>query len=651
MQWMAWQLGLAAAAAAVPLLLLLYFLKLKRRELLVASTLLWRRAVQDLQVNAPFQRLRRNLLLLLQMLILLAILAALARPVLSMRPGRGRRHVILIDRSASMNAVEAGRSRLAEAKSRAKLLVESLRTSTGFALRDVSDRAMVIAFDERAKVACSFTSDKAALRAAIERIDPTDGVSRLGQALTVARAFAQSPGEEANNRSAETPAQLELYSDGRIDDLADLVVQAGELRYHSVGQQRNNVAVVTLQARRRFENPSEVDVFATLANYGDEPVRCDVQLSLDGRIVGVRKPLIPARRAGEAGEPGGPGKLGVSYRFVHAGGGVVEVRHFHKDPLADDDAGYAILDPPRSLHVLLVTEGSHYLHLALESCPLARLDVCSPADFDRRAADGVLPYDVVVLDDTAPKVLPRGRYLILGRTPQDVAPCRKLEGGRVFVDWQSLHPVCQHVNLENVQVAESYEMKLPRTAKVIAEFANQPAIAVCRQKGSAFLCVGFDVMESNWPYEPSFVIFLYNATRFLAYDVERTRQSHLRVGQALAHRGRPADAEARVTDPAGRDETIRPDASGMFRYPRTDRAGVYRLAIGDRRPVHFAVNLLDEKESAIEPLERIVLSGEAVQARRKGEGRANVELWPLLALLALALACVEWIVYNSKVRL
>lgn len=158
-------------------------------------------------------------------------------------------------------------------------------------------------------------------------------------------------------------------------------------------------------------------------------------------------------------------------------------------------------------------------------------------------------------------------------------------------------------------------------------------------------------MESNWPYEPSFVIFLYNATRFLAYDVERTRQSHLRVGQALAHRGRPADAEARVTDPAGRDETIRPDASGMFRYPRTDRAGVYRLAIGDRRPVHFAVNLLDEKESAIEPLERIVLSGEAVQARRKGEGRANVELWPLLALLALALACVEWIVYNSKVRL
>ena len=52
--------------------------------------------------------------------------------------------------------------------------------------------------------------------AAIDAIEPTDGSSRLGEAVTVARAFAQSPGVEANNRSAETAAQLELFSDGRI---------------------------------------------------------------------------------------------------------------------------------------------------------------------------------------------------------------------------------------------------------------------------------------------------------------------------------------------------------------------------------------------------------------------------------------------------
>jgi len=89
-----------AAGIVIPVLLLLYILKLRRHEVPISSTLLWRRAVQDLQVNAPFQRLRRNLLLLLQLLILAALLLALARPIVNYTPGAGPRTIILIDRSA-----------------------------------------------------------------------------------------------------------------------------------------------------------------------------------------------------------------------------------------------------------------------------------------------------------------------------------------------------------------------------------------------------------------------------------------------------------------------------------------------------------------------------------------------------------------------
>jgi hypothetical protein len=39
MEWLSPLVGLYAAAVAVPLLLLLYFLKLKRREVMVSSTL------------------------------------------------------------------------------------------------------------------------------------------------------------------------------------------------------------------------------------------------------------------------------------------------------------------------------------------------------------------------------------------------------------------------------------------------------------------------------------------------------------------------------------------------------------------------------------------------------------------------------------
>src|SRR3954468_20512558 len=111
--------AIIAGAIVIPSLLILYFLKLRRREMTVPSTLLWKKAIQDLQVNAPFQKLRRNLLLLLQMLLLLLLVLALARPVTHFTPGAGKTSVILIDRSASMAAKDAnGRSRLEEAKRR-----------------------------------------------------------------------------------------------------------------------------------------------------------------------------------------------------------------------------------------------------------------------------------------------------------------------------------------------------------------------------------------------------------------------------------------------------------------------------------------------------------------------------------------------------
>src|SRR3954451_5397793 len=136
--------GILAASIAVPALLVLYFLKLRRRELPVSSTLLWKKAIQDLQVNAPFQKLRRNLLLILQMAALLCLCLALTRPIVFKSASAGKNTVILIDRSASMNAsdLDNGKtSRLDEAKRRAKDLVGTMERGAS---------AMVIAFDETA---------------------------------------------------------------------------------------------------------------------------------------------------------------------------------------------------------------------------------------------------------------------------------------------------------------------------------------------------------------------------------------------------------------------------------------------------------------------------------------------------------------------
>ncbi|MFH0963196.1 MAG: BatA domain-containing protein, partial [Planctomycetota bacterium] len=65
--------ALLGLLALLPIVLLFYFLKLKRQEKPISSTYLWKKAIQDLRVNSPLQKLRKNLLLWLQ-LALLALL-------------------------------------------------------------------------------------------------------------------------------------------------------------------------------------------------------------------------------------------------------------------------------------------------------------------------------------------------------------------------------------------------------------------------------------------------------------------------------------------------------------------------------------------------------------------------------------------------
>jgi len=327
----------------------------------VSSTLLWKKAIQDLQVNAPFQKLRRNLLLLLQLLLLILLCMALAKPIAHYTPGPGNLSVILLDRSASMSATEKdyGGTRLDEAKRRATNLVNAM--SRG-------DMAAVIAFDDSAQTVCPFTTDTARLRAAIASVQPTDRATRLKLAYKLAEAQAQF--NEAQLRANVKP-DVYLFSDGRVLDGPDLSLNA-ELHYEKIGtDQLGNVAIVSLSAKRNYERPTEVQVFARLANFGPEPVDADVQLLIDGQLAGAATgataaALWPERwddnqRLAYERTTGRHARDSVEFPHIDlTRAAVIRVEQMHKDgdALAADDAAQVVVPPPKSLSVLLVTDAT-----------------------------------------------------------------------------------------------------------------------------------------------------------------------------------------------------------------------------------------------------------------------------------------------------
>src|SRR5690349_13717287 len=155
--------ALLFALLAVPIILL-YLLRLHRREQTVSSTLLWRQVVLDREANTLWQQLRRNLLLLLQLLTLLFLVFALIRPYLSVPSTLSGRLVVLLDGSASMRATDVSPSRFEAAKAQVRGLIDDLGPS---------NEMTIILVDGSPHALTSATASKSDLNAALDAAQPS----------------------------------------------------------------------------------------------------------------------------------------------------------------------------------------------------------------------------------------------------------------------------------------------------------------------------------------------------------------------------------------------------------------------------------------------------------------------------------------------
>jgi len=650
--------ALIASAIAIPSLLILYFLKLRRQEKLVSSTILWRKAIQDLQVNAPFQKLRRNLLLLLQMLILVALLLALANPIISYAPPPGKTTVLLIDRSASMSARDQnGKSRLDEAKRRAKDVVGALE-------RDAS--AMVIAFDDSAEPMQPFTSDTSALRRAIDAIQPTDRKSKLKVAYQLAEA--QTHFNQNQNRPGPSRPEVYLYSDGRVLDADQLRVNA-DVRYDPVGSdQAGNIAIVALSAKRNYERPAEVQVFARLANYGPDIVSTDVQLSVDGEVrrIGTSVTLFPERWTEEqrrqAEQAGQQMRDSVEYTVDVLTAAVVKIEQTNtvNDLLSADDSAQVVLPPPRSLSVLLVTDGNYFLEKALAALNLQKPQTVSPLQYENQKPK---TFDVILFDRYAPAYMPEAGSLVwFGVAPPgskitadtEASGALRLITDQGVLDWKRDHPTLRDLQLGKIYVGEAIKLSLPLEAEVLVDGLKCPLVVLDREVKATHIVVAFDVLQSNWPMKVSFPVFLHNTLQYLALGTEMSvRESYApgatpRIPRASILKLDQSIKTIHMSGPENRD--IKIPETGDIALPPLDRVGLYRTDPEIPGYEQLAVNLLDANESNLVPQAKA--PGGVGETLAGGTGKSRRELWWwLIACAALPVLMIEWWVYTRRVHL
>jgi hypothetical protein len=649
-----------AVVATVPPLLLLYFLKLKRREIPIASTLLWRKAVEDLQVNSPFQRLRNSLLLILQLLALAAAALAIGEPMLAGQRGVEKAIVLMIDHSGSMATQEDGKTRLEIAKREAARVVDDMTAA---------QRAMVISFADRAQVLVPFTDDKNALRRAIDSIRQTDEPGKLTEAMALAQAHS-TPVGEVGRLVDIGESQYMLFTDGRLADAAQTVVQRGTLEIVRIGKSTENVGILNLDVRRHYETPEQVSVLARIRNFGTQPATRDVSLLVDGDLKAVQtvtlaplgKPEVVARQSLGGPAPDGV-ESNVAFELTLDTAARIEVSLSSKegqDAFAADDRAFALTTAPRPVSVLLVTPGDRFLQRAVESLQLGNFETWTPQEYESKPKtdlehDGRCKYDVVVFDGHSTERLPMGNYIFFAGTPiTDGVSVSGNVQGQMFLDWDDTHPILRHVAVASMIVFSWENLKMPAQATTLIDAANGPVMSLLSRDRRQYLVCAFGLFDQSrehlnttWMFQEGMMVFLQNAIRYLAGATTAGQVPSVTPGEAFEVAVQPGRKEAKIRRPDGSTDSAPVQPNNMIAYGRTDQIGVYTIASGLPGDDARAVNLLDETESWIGPNEQFQIAAGKVEART-GKDLVKRPLWPwILGAMGVILA-VEWIVYNKR---
>ena len=603
----------------IPAVIILHLLKIRRRQALVSSTLLWADSLRDQQASAPFRRLKPNLLLLLQILAVLLLAVALARPVRTVMVSGYARTVFIVDVSASMQATDVAGSRFAAAKDAATEVASRLRPG---------QQAMLITAGQEAQVVVPFSEDPAAIRRGLSGLTALDVPGRLSEALRLAQANLQVQGG---------PAAVELFTDGAFEPPSLPDLGGATLHWHRVGQRGKNVAITAFEARKTFFGAFDYQAFLSVANYSAEAVTFDLALTLDGRPVKTERVTLAPEL-----------KRSFVFPFEDQTGGVLKAEIGVDDDLAADNQALAVLPVPGPLRVLLVGAGNAFLEKALAADAQVTVETGTLEALEKSASQ----YDVVILDGVQVKGVPPGRYVFINTLPEGVP----LEmQGRVqdppIVDWDRTHPAMRYLDLSRVAIQEAMRVRPLSGGRALLESNLTPLIYALDEGGLKAIFVGFDLYRTDFPLRVAFPLFVSNALRWLAPSRLEDAGLQLRTGHPLTVSLPSGVSGATLTDPAGRDHPLRADANGRVSFVDTTAVGIYTVSAGSWEQ-RFALNLLDEAESTIavrpQPTAGPRSSGPA--QTEAGLFPTRQEIWKLFAVLALLLLLLEGVLYHREIH-
>lgn len=618
-------LGLIALLS-LPIIVILHLLRERRRRAVVPSLLLW----QNMPRRPDGQRssvLPVTLLLLLHLLVAALIGVALARPQwLGRLLGSSQQLIVLVDTSTSMGASDGSGTRLDNAISRARSLINGMSARDSAVLINLGPRARLLARGD-AESRESLLSALDSLRAGGSGVD-------LAGALTLAEA----------SRDTDRQGSIVVLTDGAlVGQQPPPQPLSAPVTWEQIGSEQPNRAIVTFAAQSRGNGSSAaVQVYARVANYDTAPAQASLELFGDDQRIDQRFVELPAEGESELTWSLPPGHNLL--RAVLDGG----------DALPADDTASLSLAQTRPLRVLLVStstqaitttqsagrESSELLRRALAALPGLTISTVTATDY--AASPISARADLTVFEGVLPQRWPTGGVLVV--SPPDnsqllpVGPPQKLQQAALETEGTLL----DGLSLDSLQFGTSRQLTPPPWASVLLAVGDQPLIVRGRTGASEVAVWNFALDQSNLPSRLAFPLLVARTVRDLT---PLPLPASLDAGAALNLRPSPRATSVEVAAPDGSTQTL--TAAPELSTDTLLQPGIYNVSEHDAtKAVLYNGRVAVNAGSAIESNLRSQPEPAFVQAQTTQSstpGSDGRDLWPWLVLAALLVAVGEWV--------
>ena len=435
-------------------IVLLYLLKRRRQDHVVPSIFLWKQALEDSQAYTPFQKLRSNLLLLLQILAIVLLTALLAQPYFPAASKQTQQWILVLDGSASMQATDEKPNRFDAARNKLSALLKSMSPA---------DEAMLVSVASEASILQNFTSDHDSVRNKLNRLQAEDVAAEWEQLLLLLKPFLK-----------KSPRPKIVVASDFADFPTDKM-QILDFDTAAVGRPASNIGITRATVEPLPDSLQDQLLFFQLKNFSSVSQSAEVRIEQNDQLLDAFDiPLGP----GEQSEKTLRVAVSAPARF--------EILLQPDDSfLLDND--FTLMTGPRvSIPVLLALDNP-FLRRAIEVLPGIEISQKAEILISDRLTDSP------------------GLYLL----PGDIS------GPAAIIQWDAAADAMRYVDAGLWEIWNYRLLDVPGSTHGLLETSRGTVGYSLDQGDTRQIVLGFQIANSNLPTLAGFPIFVGNALEWI----------------------------------------------------------------------------------------------------------------------------------------